>query len=140
MPKVKIHSLHSSEREQLTREFIDFLVGLKSKNDLADVFIGVMTRSEVLMFARRIQVAKELLRGTTQEEIRRILKVGYDNIQNVEKWLYTENPKRDKRLHKEIISLGTTVKASSRPTSSRGGLNRYPEHQLAKQILEKLLS
>ena len=138
MAKVKIQDLENSERKRITEEFTELILCLKNTEEMADVLIGLMTQSEVLMFARRIQIAKEILRGGTQDEIRRKLKVGFNNMQSVDEWLHTDNPKRDRWLAKEILKLQLTE--PEKRVFSKSGLDRYPEHRMMRQLLSKFIS
>lgn len=138
MAKVKIQNLPFSERDRITQEFAALLHHLRSKEEMGDVLIGLMTPSEVIMFSRRVQIAKEMLRGETQDSIRRKLKVGFNTMQSVADWLYTGDRKRDQWLAKEIMKI---YKAPVEKYSlSKSSLDRYPEHRLMRQILAKFIS
>lgn len=139
MAKVKIQALDSSERERITQEFIQLIARLRNKEEMADVLLGLMTPSEVLMFARRVQVAKEIIKGSTQEGIRRKLKAGFDTIRSIEKWLFTGDSKGDTWLAGEIAKLSHVPKKAGKKIP-RTGLDRYPEHRMMKYILQKFSS
>jgi uncharacterized protein YerC len=47
----------------------------------------LLTESEIVMLARRLQIAELLVGGRTYEQIRRKLNVGMSTVQNVDRWL-----------------------------------------------------
>jgi len=141
MAKVKVHSLSREERQKIIEDFFCLVLRLKTKDEVLHFFVGLLTSSEAVMLARRIQIAKLLIdRKNTQEMIRRQLKVSFQTIQKVDQWLHSDDPKRDAWVEKEIGGL--TKKGSQkemRMLTSRSGLNRYPEHRLWAELFARLL-
>ncbi|MBI5156254.1 hypothetical protein HZA45_03200 [Candidatus Peregrinibacteria bacterium] len=63
-------------------------VGAAKNTDSCIVFLkGLLTPSEQVMLARRIQIAKLLLQGATHLSIRQTLGVGWSTIDSVDRWL-----------------------------------------------------
>ena len=85
--KVKYHKLNEKERKKILDDFYSIIASLNSKEEVKRFFKDLLTLSEAVMVSRRIQIAKMLLSGKTQEEIRSKLKAGFNNINQVEKWL-----------------------------------------------------
>lgn len=87
MAKVKPYSLNKEERNKLLEELYTMMAVLETREEIKNFLKDLLTHSEALMLARRIQVAKMLLIGKGQEEIKTELKVGVDTINRVQYWL-----------------------------------------------------
>ncbi|OGI21019.1 MAG: hypothetical protein A3J06_03145 [Candidatus Moranbacteria bacterium RIFCSPLOWO2_02_FULL_48_19] len=140
MAKVKIHSISKAERKCIVENFLEMIFRLKKKQQIIDVLLRLMTPSEALMFARRIQVAQALLQNVeTQETLRRRLKVGFRTMEKIEEWLHTGDAARDSWLAKELLRLPNQRQETvSRAKRKRSPLDRYPEHRLMKEIFRSL--
>lgn len=90
MAKVDYRKLRRKERLALYEEFFGILQVLKRHKDRRIFLMDLLTESELMMFARRIQIARRLLAGFSYYRIRRELKVGFDTIQTVHEWLDTK--------------------------------------------------
>lgn len=138
MAKVKINSLSRTERKFIVENFLELVLRLRGKKQVMDVLLRLMTPSEALMFARRIQVAKALLESEeTQDALRRKLKVGFRTMEKIEQWLHTENTVRDKWLAKELLRLPQEPRAR-RALQEKSPLDKYPEHRMMKEIFRSL--
>ena len=86
---MKVRSKQLSDSERI--ETLDALYTAASSihgRDAMKLFLrDLLTPSERIMLARRIQIAKRLLRGWTYHEVMRDLHVGQDTIQKVDRWL-----------------------------------------------------
>ena len=132
MAKVKVYSIPKKERYQLIGEFFDIVAQLKTKQEIIDFFIGVLTPSESLMMARRIQVAKLLVEDESYAKVKEKMKVSPKTIQNVYHWLN----ERDEAYKKLILKyLKTSKKKKKRVTYYESELDKYPQHRLMKKIL-----
>lgn len=87
MSKVKIYSIEKRERLRIANELLFVISDLKSKNDISDFFLGILTQSEVLMVARRLQIAKMLLNGEGYEYICKKMHVSHQTINKTEQWV-----------------------------------------------------
>lgn len=141
MAKIKVHEFSHQEAQKIVSDFIHLISCLKTKQDIIGFFIGLMTPSEALMFARRIQIAKALLQEkNSYENIRSKLKVSFQTITKIDRWLHSGDDKRDQWLAKEIIKLDDFFQEEKRkPKISPSPLNRYPEHRMMKELLANLL-
>ena len=72
--------------------------GLTTRGQL--LLSDLLTKSEITMLARRIQIAKRLLSGQSIDSIRHELRVGIRTITAVEYWLHS-NP----AVHRFVISV-----------------------------------
>ena len=91
MSRVQAHDIDKKLRYQMIGDFYDIVAHLKSKKDVANFFMGVLTTSEGIMVARRIQIAKLLLQGNSYTEISDELGAGEATIAEVSQWLNSEN-------------------------------------------------
>lgn len=132
MSKVKIHSVNPREKYQIIGEFFEIVAGLRSKKEVVDFFIGLLTPSEAVMMARRIQVAKKILQGKNYEEIRKELKVSYQTITKTENWLHNGTEEYDCWITK---CLNDNNKKRITADGAKGLLDRYPGHRMLKKFL-----
>ncbi len=134
-----MHSISKEERFQLVGEFFDIIAGLKGKQDIIDFFIGLLTSSEALMLARRIQIAKLIIEGGNYEEIRKELNVGLQTIQSVHDWLHKRDGAYRKIMEKYLEKNKTKNEAEKREAKEYytydGLLDRYPQHRFLKELL-----
>ena len=133
MPKVKVHSVNKNERYRIIGELFELIVNLRTKKEVIDFLIGLFTASEILMIARRIQIAKMLADEASYERIRIKLKVSYATIATVEHWLQSEE-KRD-FIIKKLRELGNGKKSKGGDYSA-SMLNKYAQHRLLKNLLK----
>ncbi|MBU1015371.1 hypothetical protein KKI17_02955 [Patescibacteria group bacterium] len=79
--------ISKQQQAELLQEFCEALVTLKGPEEMAQFLIDLLTRSELIMLATRIQIAKFLLEGRKYEIIRENLGVGQGTIARVASWL-----------------------------------------------------
>ena len=139
MSKVRSHEIEQKERLEMISDFYQIVSRLKNKKEVAGFFIGLLTASEALMFARRIQIAQMLLEGRTILETRVKLKVGVDTIMNVSRWLYND----DNKVFRQQISLQLKQKQRDEKSNKKVGkypyntseLDKYPEWRILRKLL-----
>ena len=85
--KVKYHQLSEVEKKKYLGDFYKIISSLHGYDETKNFFKDLLTLSETVMIARRIQIAELLLSGATYDAIRERLGVGYHNITQVERWL-----------------------------------------------------
>lgn len=138
--KVKYNELTEEEKKKYLGEFYSMMAILKTRDQVKRFLKDLLTLSETVMISRRIQIAKMLLEGYTQEEVRKKLKVGLNNISQVEKWLnngfggYKEAIKEYKKKYKEKSDF---EKYGYPPFSREWVQNKYPAYYLLSNILGK---
>ena len=101
--------------------------------------MGLLTPSEAVMFARRIQIAQMLLSNKSVSEIRIALGVGTNNISTVSRWLFNDD---NDVFRKHILNY---LKQSKKDTTKRSEqksrqyytseLDKYPQHRMWKKLL-----
>ena len=87
MAKFNPYILSEKERKRLLDEFFIAISNLKNFEDVRNFFKDLLSESEQVMLARRLQIAKMLLKGVGYQKIRSTLRVGFDNINAVNCWL-----------------------------------------------------
>ncbi|HPN96340.1 MAG TPA: YerC/YecD family TrpR-related protein [Candidatus Moranbacteria bacterium] len=131
MSKVKTHLISQKEKQEITGYFYNTISNLKSKKEVIDFFIGLLTPSETLMFARRLQIAKMLLGGDSYETIRKRVKASNQTITKTDQWLH--NGKKD--YEKWIENCLKRTKTGNK-NFEKSLLDKYPAHRLLKNILQ----
>lgn len=86
MGKIQYRKLSPSLRRALEEELRRALLAHRQK-DLIEFLFDLLLPSERIMLARRVQVAKRLLRGWSYHEVMQDLHVGQDTIQKVDRWI-----------------------------------------------------
>lgn len=87
MAKVDYRRL-SPETRQRNLERLMKTLGHSGLSHRGQEFLhNLLMESEVTMFARRIEIARLLVRGFSFLEIQRALRVGINNIMSVDRWL-----------------------------------------------------
>ena len=87
MPKIEYGKLTRRERQAIRKELRSTLLHLPNKQDIVALLFDLLTPSEEVMLARRIQVAKRLMAGKSYMDIRGELGVGFPLIQTIDSWL-----------------------------------------------------
>ena len=83
MSKVQRYQVDDKDIENNLKDFCDNLSKADNPIFLRKYFESLFTESELIMIARRIEVAKLLIKGLTHEEITKKLKVGLTTIRSV---------------------------------------------------------
>lgn len=138
--KVKYNSLSEFEKKKYLGDFYSMVALLKSREEVKNFLKDLLTLSEMVMLSRRIQIAKMLLEGNTQEEIRRKIKVGFSTINQVEKWLnngFGGYKKIIKKYQLEYPARNEFEKYGHTPFSKEWIRKKFPLHYLLVNLLEK---
>ncbi len=93
MPKILPHNLPPKTKKELLKDFYDFVSSL-NREETEDFFYNFLTPSEKIILARRLRVAKMLLQGFTQTQVRSKLSVGVSTVQFVQNWIRDELAER----------------------------------------------
>ncbi|PIP28388.1 MAG: hypothetical protein COX29_01390 [Candidatus Moranbacteria bacterium CG23_combo_of_CG06-09_8_20_14_all_35_22] len=133
MAKVKSHEINSKERYKIIGNFFDIIANLKSKKEVVDFFVGLLTPSENLMVARRIQIAQLLIEGESYETIKNKLKVSFQTITKTERWLHSEDENYNSWLAK---CLKIKPSKNNREIEKENLLDRYSHHRFIKNLLK----
>lgn len=87
MGKIKPKSIPARELYRLLDEFYSIVTLLESKEEVKNFFKDLLSTSETVMIARRIQIAKLLMAGSSYETIKSEIGAGFATIGNVQRWL-----------------------------------------------------
>ncbi|MBI5466109.1 MAG: helix-turn-helix domain-containing protein [Candidatus Kerfeldbacteria bacterium] len=88
MAKFSPHNRLSQREEQdVLMDFFQSLGTLRGFTEAAQVFQDLLSRAELTMLAKRLKIAKSLLKGMKYQEIARDLKVSTQTIARVNLWL-----------------------------------------------------
>ena len=131
MPKVKVYQIDNKERLRIVGELLDVISGIKSRSEMFELLFRLMTPSEVIMLARRLQIAKLLLDENSYEDIRKKLKVSHRTIADVEGWL-RENQQRASLVRKRLKS----IEKESSALHSESMLDKYAHHRFLKELFD----
>ncbi|MDP4001405.1 MAG: Trp family transcriptional regulator [bacterium] len=81
------NKLTKSQQEELFIKLARAVTLLSTPVEGAEFLKDLLSESEVVMLARRLQIAELLIDGLTYEEIRERLGVGWNTIAKVQTWL-----------------------------------------------------
>jgi TrpR-related protein YerC/YecD len=136
MSKVKSHELSEAERKKILNDLFVMIISLDNIKEAEMFFKDLLTPSEQIMIARRIQIAKMLLAGELQENIRNKLKVGFTTITQVERWLNNGFGGYKLALKKGKKSTPKTGDEIT-PFSLEWLRKKYPTHFILLNLLAK---
>ncbi|MFA6047882.1 MAG: YerC/YecD family TrpR-related protein [Parcubacteria group bacterium] len=131
MSKVKAHLVDKKIKNKIIDEFFEIISDLKNKKESSGFLNGLLTDSEVLMIARRIQIAKMLLDGNDYETIRKKLKISLYNISRIDRWLRGD----EGRLMLIIGKVKSGRNTDKKILLSGSMLNKFAHHRLTSKIL-----
>jgi Trp operon repressor len=132
---------------ELDKQAVDKLIKAAdlaaSKSELEVFLKGLLTKSEQLMFGRRLLIAELLLSGMTQAEIIYKYKISPNTVWRINKWLIAEFPE-----YGQILKQTTSTKDKYKREGKEYINNypsfsylkkRYPGHFLLFHLLDHLL-
>lgn len=87
MAKVNPRTLDSKSKMKYLDLLWTSIAQLETRDEVKQFFKDLLSESEGIMLARRIEIAKRLLGGESYDNITRELGVGKDTIGRVQRWL-----------------------------------------------------
>lgn len=87
MSRVNLKSIDSNSKMKYLDLLWTSISQLETREETKHFFKDLLSESEAIMLARRIEIAKRLLDGESFDNIIRELKVGKDTIGRVQRWL-----------------------------------------------------
>lgn len=130
MSKIKVSQIDTKERQRIVGELLDVISSIRKREEMFEFLFRLMTPSEVIMLARRLQIAKLLLADKTYDEIRKQMKVSHRTIADIEGWL-DENSGRKDLVFKKLKLL---EKNSHGARYSGSMLDKYAHHRFLKNL------
>lgn len=142
MPRVQPRTLSREGRAKLLDELWTMIALLETREEVKNFFKDLLSETEAVMLARRIQIAKYLLQGFGYEEIREKLEVGHATIAQVHRWLQggfggyqSLVPRLEKEIKRRLTVRSKNIEAMT-PFSSEWLKKRYPLHFLLANIID----
>lgn len=83
----RIPKLSKKERQRLLFFFCEALSSIKNKEEAAQFLADLLSPQELEMLAKRLEIAKLLIKGDTYSAIRDKLKASFNTIARVNAWL-----------------------------------------------------
>jgi len=129
--KIKYNQLSRDEKIKFLGDFYTMVASLRDRGEVKNFFKDLLTLSEVIMLSRRIQIARLLLGGKTNEDIKEKLKVGYATITSVQRWLSSGFGGYEKIINRyEEKQEKRLLKNQTTPYSFDWMRQKYPLHFL----------
>lgn len=72
--------INRNNREKNLDEFIDFLLKLKTKNEISLFLNGILTPKELVEIPNRLLIVKMLKKGVPQQEVAQKIQVGVATV------------------------------------------------------------
>lgn len=145
----KKSDLHGDMQKEVLQVLWDAIAAAEKKRSSVELFKNILTESEQLMIARRLVIARMLLAGVPQNEIRLQLRLSPNTIWKVNRWLMEQIPEYEKALSKIEDETKARATKSRKPSyhhydpfSFTAIKRKYPMHFLlfnvADEIIERL--
>lgn len=85
--KIRANELSDKERMDTLDNLYTAAGTIRGRAAMKSFLKDLLTESERIMLGRRIQIARELLANTSVDDIAERMRVGYDTIYKVQRWL-----------------------------------------------------
>ena len=141
MSRKRFSKINPKERWRILDEFWTMIALLETKDEVKSFFKDLLSATESVMLARRIQVAKLLLSGMGYDAIQKRLGVAPNTIASVHRWLeggFGGYASAIPKLEKEIArreKVAEKKQEESVPLSSAWMRKKYPLHYLLVNML-----
>lgn len=90
--KVRVKSLTKEQRIETLDTLYTAAASIQGRAAVKLFLRDLLTESERIMLGRRIIIARKLIKGTSRDDIAVELRVGYDTIHRVHRWLHDQFP------------------------------------------------
>lgn len=87
MGRYNINQLTKVEKDELLDKLFEAVKKLKSKNEIVDFFRDLLTESEAIMLARRLQIAQMIMDKKSFYDIKSELGASFDTINSVKRFV-----------------------------------------------------
>jgi len=84
---IKYSRISRETQQELLTDFCEALLSIKNADEAVKFLTDLLTKSEVIMLAKRIKIAKLLIEGKDYKTIEGVLKVSHGTIAKVAAWL-----------------------------------------------------
>jgi len=142
MSKVNPKKLDSGSKMKYLDLLWTSIAQLETRDEVKQFFKDLLSESEAIMLARRIEIAKRLLEGKSYDDIASELKVGKDTIGRVQRWLTSGFGGYEKAISgfkKETEQKFNKLKAANKaePYSFDWLKKKYPLHFLLFNLISR---
>lgn len=141
MSRKRVSKINPKELHRILDEFWTMVALLETKDEVKSFFKDLLSASESVMLARRIQIAKLLLVGLGYDAIEKRMGAGPTTIASVHRWLqggFGGYASAIPKLEKEIArreKVAEKQQEESVPLSSAWMRKKYPLHYLLMNML-----
>lgn len=140
---MKVPALNEIERAHLLAELAFALSTVKNPEEASKFLIDLLSREEVTMLARRLRIARDLLRGDTFGQISWRWKVSKGTIARVSEWLKTSGEGYrliwERMKGYEPPEIGERRESFlAEPFSAKWMRRRYPMYYWPSILLEEI--
>lgn len=140
MSRVNPRALDSKTKMRYLDLLWTSIAQLESRDEVKKFFKDLLSQSEAVMLARRIEIAKRLLEGEPYDGIIRNLKVGKDTVSKVQRWLTSGFGGYEKAISGFQKELNRRFSKSSKsgesaPYSFNWMKQKYPLHFLLFNLI-----
>ncbi len=143
MPRVQPKTLLPKDRTELLNEFWFMIASLQTQEEVKNFFKDLLSETEAIMLARRIRIARFLLKGISYQSIKETLKTSDTTIARVHRWLqsgfegYTKAlPRLEQELTRQQAVRRRKVEELV-PYSFAWLKRRYPLHFLLFNLFDR---
>ncbi len=140
MSKVNPRSLDSNSKMKYLDLLWTSIAKLETREEVKQFFKDLLSESEAIMLARRIEIARRLMEGDSYQNISKDLKVGTDTIGRVQRWLSSGFGGYEKAVNGFKKELKLRFERSSKinnknPYSFEWLKQKYPLHFLLFNLI-----
>ena len=138
----RFSKLSSAEQEALLIGFCKALVELKTAEEAAHFLKDLLSRQEAEMLAKRIEIARLLIKGLKYEDIQKMLRVSQGTIARVSEWLATSGQGYRlvvSRVKPEKTERQSFIEELEKPVSWKQIKRKYSSYFWPEIILEEFV-
>lgn len=136
MPRARLSKISRGEREEIIGGLFEAITNLKTKKDTIEFLVGLLSPSEILMLARRIQIANMLLEEKKYKFIGESIDVGTSTIASVSRWLESAESNTFKKQVQISEDGGKSRRKKKSKSYYHGILNPYRQLQVMRDFLD----
>lgn len=142
MSRVNPRNIDSNAKMKYLDLLWTSIAKLETREEVKQFFKDLLSESEAIMIARRIEIAKRLIAGDSYDKIASELKVGMDTIGRVQQWLtsgFGGYEKAIKGFEKELNHRSAKYSKSNESDLYTFGWlkKKYPFHFLLFNLISK---
>jgi TrpR-related protein YerC/YecD len=138
----RVSKLSSQEQQKLLIGFCKALVELKTPEEAAQFLKDLLSRQEAEMLAKRIEIARLLIKGHTYGEVGKMLRVSHGTVARVSQWLATSGEGYRlivSRVKPEKTEQQEFVEDMEKPVSWKNIKRKYSMYFWPDLILEEFV-